>query len=168
MAINFEKAGYEAAQLLDEWMHSRRLPALNRIVAPASHVVSRQSTNTLAVKDVQLAKALRFIHRHARENFAVAAVARAAGLSRRALERRFRNVLDRSILQEIRRVRVSWIAGMLVETDLPVARIAEALAYENVQHIARYFRQEKGMSPAAFRKRFQMRPFQRTVGPSRA
>ena len=40
----------------------------------------------------------------------------------------------------------------LVETDLPVSHIAEALGYENLQHIARYFRKEKNLSLVAYRK----------------
>jgi AraC-like DNA-binding protein len=49
---------------------------------------------------------------------------------------------------------VELIARMLIETDLPVSHIAEALGYENLQHIARYFRQEKNLSLVAYRKRY--------------
>jgi LacI family transcriptional regulator len=156
VVINFESAGYESARILDEWMRGKA-PKDVRIIAPASHVVPRQSTDTLAVQDAKVARALRFITEHAKENVGVLDVARAVGLSRRALEKRFRGALSRSILQEIRRIRVGLIARMLVETDLPISHIAEAQGYENVQHIARYFRQEKGMSPAAFRKSFRRR-----------
>jgi LacI family transcriptional regulator len=154
VAINFERAGFESARLLDRWMRLGQIPLPARITAPATHVVSRLSTDILAVEDPQLLKALRFIRDHARENIRVAEVARAGGLSRRALENRFRWVLGRSILKEIRRIRVDLIARMLLETDLPVSHIAEALGYENLQHIARYFRKEKNLSLVAFRKRF--------------
>jgi LacI family transcriptional regulator len=154
VAINFERAGFESARLLDRWMRLGKIPLPARITAPATHVVSRLSTDILAVEDPQLLKALRFIRDHARENFRVAEVARAGGLSRRALENRFRWELGRSILQEIRRIRVDMIARMLIETDLPVSHIAEALGYENLQHIARYFRKEKNLSLVAFRKRY--------------
>jgi LacI family transcriptional regulator len=153
VAINFERAGYESARLLDEWMRRGKISRPARIVAPATRVIPRLSTDILAVEDAQLLKALRFIRDHARENMSVADVARAAGLSRRALENRFRLELGRSILREIRRIRVDLIAQMLMETDLPVSDIAGALGYENLQHIARYFRKEKHMSLMAFRKR---------------
>ena len=153
VAINFERAGYESARLLDEWMRRGKISRPARIAAPATHVIPRLSTDILAVEDAQLLKALRFIRDHARVNMSVADVARAAGLSRRALENRFRLELGRSILREIRRVRVDLIAQMLMETDLPVSDIAGALGYENLQHIARYFRKEKHMSLMAFRKR---------------
>jgi len=154
VAINFERAGFESARLLDRWMQQGTAPLPARISAPATHVVPRLSTDILAVADPQLLKALRFIRDHARENIRVAQVARAGGLSRRALENRFRWELGRSILQEIRRIRVDLIARMLVETELPVSHIAESLGYENLQHIARYFRKEKNMSLVAYRKKF--------------
>lgn len=154
VAINFERAGFESARLLDRWMRRGKIALPARISAPATHVVARLSTDTLAIEDPRLLKALRFIRDHARENIRVDEVARAGGLSRRALEQRFRRELDRSILQEIRRVRVNLIARMLLETDLPVSHIAEALGYENLQHIARYFRREKNLSLVAYRKQY--------------
>ncbi len=157
VAINFERAAYESARLLDEWMHGKKISLPARITAPATHVVPRLSTDILAVGDARLLKALRFIRDHARENVGVADVARISGLSRRAVENRFRQELGRSILDEIRRVRVDLIAQMLMETDLPVSDIARALGYENLQHIARYFRREKKMSLVAFRKRHKTR-----------
>jgi AraC-like DNA-binding protein len=57
-----------------------------------------------------------------------------------------------SILKEIRRHRTDQIARLLVETNQPVARIAESLGFPDAQHFARYFRAVKKMSPLAFRK----------------
>ena len=151
VAINFERAGYEAAGVLDHLMRgARRVP--ERIMVRASHVVPRQSTDILAVEDAGLAKALRFIRDHARSGATVEATARAAGLSRRVLEKRVRKYLKHSALEEIRRVRTDQIARMLVETELPVSQIAETLGFEDVQHVARYFRAGKGLSPLAYRK----------------
>lgn len=151
VGINFERAGYEAAQALSIMMRGDG-SALPRIVVRATVVVPRRSTDILALEDTNLAKALRFIRDHARESVTVGAAARAAGLSRRVLEKRFRKLLGYSALQEIRRVRTDQIARLLVETDLPVARIAETLGFDDVQHVARYFRGAKRVSPLAYRK----------------
>jgi LacI family transcriptional regulator len=151
VAINFARAGYEAAAALDTLMHGRRkLPP--RIVAPATHVVARRSTDMLAIEDVPVARALRFIREQGRQNLSVSAVVSAAGVSRRLLEKRFRKLLGRPILKEIRRVRVDHIARLLVETDLPVAQIADTLGFADMQHVARYFRAEKQASPVAYRR----------------
>jgi LacI family transcriptional regulator len=81
-------------------------------------------------------------------------VAGFAGLSRRMLENRFRKLLGRSVMNEIRRVRTEQIARLLLETDLPVAQIADLLGFADVRHIARYFRAGKGISPLAYRKTY--------------
>ena len=151
VAINFERAGYEAAGVLDRLMRGA-MRAPPRILVHASHVLPRQSTDIVAVENDSLAKALRFIRDHARSGVTVEAVAHAAGLSRRVLEKRFQAYLKCSALEEIRRVRTDQIARMLVETELPVGQIAGALGFEDVQHVARYFRAGKGLSPLAYRK----------------
>ena len=58
------------------------------------------------------------------------------------------------MLDEIRRVRTDQIAQLLVETDLPVAQIADLLGFADTQHIARYFRADKHTSPLAYRKTY--------------
>ena len=79
-------------------------------------------------------------------------IARMHAAIARVLEKRFREYLKHSALEEIRRVRTDQIARMLVETELPVGQIAETLGFEDVQHVARYFRAGKGLSPLAYRK----------------
>jgi LacI family transcriptional regulator len=158
IALNFERAGFEAAEALDALIQGRRRGG-SRIIVPATHVVARRSTDFVAVADSQLAKALRCIRDLAHlGNLGVTEVARAVGLSRRALERRFRGELGASIHQHIRKVRTDQIARLLVETNLPVAHIATSLGFTDVRHFARYFRTGKGQSPLAFRQAYGTPP----------
>jgi LacI family transcriptional regulator len=151
VALNFERAGYQAAAALDRLMRrSKKVP--NKIRVHATHVVARRSTDIVAVDDPHLVKALTCIRDRAGSPLTVNEIARTAGVSRRALERRFRQQMGGSILKEIRRQRTDRIARLLVETNLPVARIAESLGFADAQHFARYFRAAKKMSPLAFRK----------------
>jgi len=150
VAINFERAGYEAAHALDKLMRgSQEVPP--RITAAAPYIVTRRSTDFVATEEPALTRALQFIRDQARSLVSVDEVARAAGLSRRALEKQFRALLGRSILEEIRRVRTDHIARLLVETDLPVTGIAEMLGFKDAHHFARYFRAGKQMSPLRYR-----------------
>jgi LacI family transcriptional regulator len=153
VAINFERAGFEAAEALDQLMKGAKR-ASNKITVPATHIATRRSTDVVAVSDPALGKALRFIRDHSRKAIGVSDVARAAGFSRRALERRFRNEIGISILDQIRKARTEEICKMLVETTLPVGQIAESLGFEDVQHFARYFRAAREISPLAYRKSF--------------
>ena len=140
VALNFERAGYEAAQALDHLLRKLR-GAPPQIVVQATHIMARRSTDVVAVEDAAVARAMRFIQATSDAGrVAVGEVARAAGLSRRVLERRFRREFNSSIQTEIRRVRTDQSARLLVETHLPVSEIAESLGFPDVQHFARYFR----------------------------
>lgn len=153
VAINFERAGYDAAEALNKIMSGKK--TLNwRINAPATHVATRRSTDVVAIEDAALSKALKFIRDRSCSAVGVDEVAKAAGLSRRALERRFRKEIGISILDQIRKARTEQICKLLVETTLPVGRIAESLGFEDVQHFARYFRSAHNISPIAYRKTF--------------
>jgi len=107
-----------------------------------------------AVEDPQLARALQYVREHARESIQVDEVVHAAGVSRRVLEKRFRKVLRRSVLQEIKRVRIAEITRLLVDTDASVLYIAVNTGFTGIEHIARYFRAEVGMSPSEYRRSY--------------
>jgi LacI family transcriptional regulator len=153
IAVNNERAGYEAAALLDQLMSGKK-DVEKHITAIPTHIVTRQSTDIFAVADPEVAKALRFVQQHSTEDIHVDDVVGAVPLSRRVLESRFRKAVDRSILSEIRRARVEQVVQMLVETNLPISEIAKSLSYSGIEHIARYFRREKGMSLIEYRRRF--------------
>jgi LacI family transcriptional regulator len=150
VAINFERAGYEAASALDRLMRGSQNLA-PRIIEAAPHIVTRRSTDFVAAEEPHLKRALQFVRDHGRTSSSVNEVAHAAGLSRRALEKLFRQHLGRSILEEIRRVRTDHMARLLVETDLPVTAIAEMLGFADSHHFARYFRSGKQMTPLRYR-----------------
>jgi len=154
IALNHEKAGYRAAQLLDKMMAGKRVDSKSIISLEASHVVTRQSTDVLAIDDQEVAKALRFIHQHSNEAIQVSDVADIVTVSRRVLECRFREVLNRSVHDEIRRARVERASRMLVATDLTVSQIVLRLGYPSDKHTTRQFRKEKGMTPLQYRKKF--------------
>ena len=154
IAVGWERAGYEAAELLDKLMTGKEKMKNQFIKVEPLYPVSRQSTDILAIEDTDIAKAVRFIRQHCKEPIRVDDVVAAVALSRRILEKRFRKILGRSVLCEIRRVRVEQIVRMLIGTNLPISQIASSLGYPGVDHIARYFRKEKAMTPLAYRKKF--------------
>ncbi|MCL5282804.1 MAG: DNA-binding transcriptional regulator [Planctomycetes bacterium] len=152
IALNTESAGYEAARLLDQLMKGGAMVGQVIPVQP-THIVTRMSTDMLAVTDPDVAAALGFIRRHANRLIQVDNVVEATTASRRVLEKRFKAILHRSVHQEIRRIRVNNIVRLLVGTDLSVADIAAHCGFDGVEHIARYFRKETGVSLREYRKR---------------
>ncbi|MCU0914895.1 MAG: XylR family transcriptional regulator [Planctomycetes bacterium] len=155
IALSVEAAGYTAAALLGDLMAGRGSHAAREtIVVSPLYVVERQSTDVLAMEDRDVAAGLRFIREHAREGIQVQDVAQASALSRRAVQQRFRRVLGRSVHDEIKRTRIDQMARLLVTTNLPMKEIARLLQCAEVKNLARYFRQQTGLTPAEYRKRY--------------
>jgi LacI family transcriptional regulator len=156
IALNFVRAGYGSAELLDKLMTGKKRRR-ESVLVPATHIVTRQSTDILAIEDPEVVDAVRYIRQHVKEPIQVSDVTRVTSLSRRSLERRFRAIFGRSIHDEIRRVRTEQVARMLVDTNLPVSQIAFELGFPGVEHIARQFRKEKAITPLAYRKQYGYR-----------
>lgn len=158
IALNPEKDGYEAAELLDRLMNGEKM-AGQTIIDHPTHIVTRQSTDILAIKDKDVIEAVRFIRQNAKEPIQVGEVAKAVTMSRRGLHRKFLKVMGRSVHKEIKRIRVEEITKMLVETNLPISQIAEDLGFPGAEHISRFFCKEKGISPLAYRKQVTVHGF---------
>ena len=157
IALNAEKAGFEAAATLDKLMKKKPISS-NRIVVPTLYVVTRQSTDILKIDDPYVLQALRFIHRRAKkEAIQVNDVLRVVPVSRRSLYERFEKVLNRPVHEEIKRVRVEHLTRMLVSTNLSISQIATSLGCSDMKNLARYFKQVKGMSPLQYRKHYSMK-----------
>jgi len=161
-----EAAGYEAARLLDRLMDGAPAPPA-RIEFPPLGVVTRRSTDVLAVTDAALASALRFIRDQARRPIGVTDVARAACLSRSTLERRFGNLVGRTPAAEIRRVRVERARQLLIETDWLMARVAEESGLGEGGRLSDVFRAETGETPTAYRRRFRLAGWRAGPAPKR-
>jgi len=155
IAVNTERAGYEAARVLDKLMSGLQIEETEKVVPIYPlHVVTRQSTDIMAIEDQQVAEAVYFIQKHSKRVIQVSDVAEAVGLSRRALQQLFRKVLTHSVHDEIKYARVNQMASLLTSTNLSMSQIARFLGYPNASNISRYFKQRKGISPMEYRKKF--------------
>ncbi len=155
ITLSIERAGYEAARVLDKLMKGEKIAESEEIVPiHPLHITTRQSTDITAAEDQLVVEAVKFIHNHSREMIQVTDVAEAVGLSRRALEQRFRRALGHSVLEEIKYHRVNQMANMLIGTNLSISQIARLLGYPDASNISRYFKQQKGISPSDYRKKF--------------
>ncbi len=171
-----EKTGYEAAAMLDRMMRGEPAMAPGIAVAAGSMeakeigsvggfaagsamlikplgVVARSSTDSMAVEDADIAKALRFIRVHACERIGIDDVATHACLSRRVLQRRFKKLLGRSPLEEIFLVQMGRIQQMLVETDMKLHAIAERAGFAYVGHMSSFFKGRTGLTCGEYREK---------------
>ena len=154
VALDLEKAGYEAARLLDNLMSDHVTGGYVVEVEPV-YVVTRQSTDIIAQRDPCVATALRFIKDHAGHGISVPDVVAHVGVSRRTLERRFLRSLGRSISSQITQHRLERAKRLLLETDLPSQRVATGAGFGSTKTFNRVFRRAVGVPPMRFRLQSQ-------------
>ncbi|MFG0256265.1 MAG: substrate-binding domain-containing protein [Rhodopirellula sp. JB053] len=148
-----EKLHPATAQFLSSIPASQEESYCHRMVIPPRRVVTRFSTDILAVDDPDLSAAIEFIRDKACDGIGVSDVAKCVAISRATLERRFRVSLDRTPREEIERVRLERAKTLLLQTDYGLDRIASMTAYSKAPHLITAFRRQTGMTPAVFRKR---------------
>ena len=155
---NAFRTGVHAAEILDRMLHGEKLPGRKHSIEPLG-VRQRVSTDVLAVADRHLADAVAFIRRNAHKNIRVEDLLRSVPLSRRVLEARFRKALNRTPHQEILRVRTNAARDLLLETDMPLSQISEALGIEHPEYLSVFFKKETGLTPREYRDLVRGRTF---------
>jgi LacI family transcriptional regulator len=150
-----ERVGFDAAEFLAALLTQKKLVDRRRQVNVSS-VIPRGSTDNVSVRDPDVASALRFILAHAGEWIGVRELLLALPVQRRSLERKFRRVLGRSPLEEIRRVRVDLAKQLLSSTDLPMPIIARRSGFSEAKQLSQVFRSLVGMTPTSYRARFRL------------
>lgn len=145
------RMGYEAAALLDTMIKGENPQQLRYRIEP-SEIITRQSTDVLAVADREVAAALRQVRREATQGLAADQVSAGVGLSRSTLDRRFKSSIGRTVAQEIQRVQFEQAKQLLSGTDLTLKQVASRVGYANVQYLNALVRKNTGRTPSEYRK----------------
>lgn len=154
VAANPFQVGYAAAECLAQLMDGHAPENMDQRIDPVG-VVTRHSTDVLAINDRNVAAALSYIREHACRGTSVEAVLKHAAASRSQLEKKFRRFLGRSPQSEIRRVQVARIKQLLVDTDFPLKKIADLTGFEHVEYLSVVFKRFTGETPGGYRKKRQ-------------
>ena len=155
---NSFRTGAYAAELLDRMMQGEKLTGRKHSIEPLG-VRKRVSTDVLTVDDPHIAKAIAFIRQNAHANIRVEDVLGIVPLSRRVLEARFRRALNRTPHQEILRMRTNAVRELLLETNMSLSEISEALGIEHPEYLSVFFKKETGLTPKEYRDQVRGRSF---------
>lgn len=156
--IGYERIGYEAARLLDRMMDARgrrKPPEPKHSLIPPDGPVLRESTDFFAVADELVTAALEFIATHSHLSITPDDVARSVKTETRTLQRRFRKHLKRTMVSEIRRVRIERAKRELARSKRPLAEIAREVGFGEAMRMYEVFRCELGVTPSDYRKQRQ-------------
>ena len=150
--IDIEEGGRQTAALVERLVEDPKAPAEDVVLRPLK-IVGRMSTAAFATNDQQILKALLFIHRNALKKISVSDVMAEAALSRRLLERRFKNVTGKTLYEYITDQKLRYFAEQLTETDEQVINIALSMGENDTKSISRRFKQLYGCTPVEWREK---------------
>ena len=144
-------AGRLAAELLDQLMRGGELERSEWLLPPLG-IVTRQSTDVLAIDDPLVVAAIRQIRDHACDGIKVTDVARVLTTTRRVLENRFTKRVGHTPHEEIARAQFRRVEQLLLETELSLAAIAARAGFKHTEYMTVAFTKRHGMPPSRWRQ----------------
>lgn len=146
------KQGYEAARVLDSLMKGEPLSERKVLVEPKG-VVTRKSTDILAIEHTNVAKALRLIWEHYTEPLTAEAIAREIPMSSRRLHDAFVQHVGRSMAEELTRRRLEHAQRLLEDKKRrKLEEIAESSGFTSADHMCKIFTRTLKISPSVYRR----------------
>ncbi len=150
---NLELVGYIGAALLDKLMKGGQPPS-EPIRVPPRGLITRKSSDILAVPHQGVARSLRYLWQNFNKPITVDDLAKVAGMSRRSYHEAFVKHVRRTPGEEVQRVRIEYAKKLLLETNLKLEAIASESGYSSLNSFAVAFKNTIGMAPGRFRAKF--------------
>lgn len=107
-----------------------------------------------ALGDAQIAESMTLMHRRPGDDWTVAGLASAVGMSRSSFAERFARLVGTSPMQYLTRWRVHVALGALADGRSSTAEVAFSVGYSSEDAFSRAFRRVMGQTPAAWRRGF--------------
>jgi LacI family transcriptional regulator len=150
---NEQGIGQQSAALLEQLMNGRPAPQQPLIVPPLG-VVTRQSTDILAIDHPMVARALKAIREQFHQPLTAEGMIASVPMSRRRLHDAFVRALGRSVAEELTRLRVNHAKRLLSETPSKLHEISSACGFNSEARLVIVFTRQTGMTPGEYRKAF--------------
>ncbi len=154
VCVPHAEVGRRGAQLLDDVMSGKIVHPHIETVRPDTFC-ARASTENIGVCDPEVYAVVRFIRSNAGESFTVEDAIAASNLGRRSLEKKFRNTLGHSILDEIHQARIGRAQHLLSDTLDSVADIALQCGFKDATHFSMVFKKISLVTPRSWRSEAQ-------------
>lgn len=103
--------------------------------------------------NVEISKALQYVHLHYAEDLSLKQIADLAGLSENYFSSLFKQEMGENLIAYINRVRIQYAKEMLRSETMKVYEIAEKVGYRNTTYFSTMFKKVTGMSISEFKNR---------------
>lgn len=151
-----EQQGFLAAQYLNDILSGKSLSEQVTLVDPIE-ITTRRSTEALAINDNELRKAVIYLRQNAYGPLTVDEIADAVPMTRRSLERKFRQFFDRTPHEELQRLRLDRVKILLAKTDLSIVKVATRAGFSSPEHMTTLFRKKFKTTPLRYRTKVRAR-----------
>lgn len=149
--VPWERIGAEAVGVLARHVVDGSAESQVVVVAPTGISV-RRSSDVSVIADPEVATAAAFIREHLHVPIGVDDVVDATRIGRRLLERRYKGVTGRTLLEQIQVSRIDRAKRLLVETTDRVSDISAACGFGSRAQFHRLFFKRVGTTPDLFRR----------------
>jgi LacI family transcriptional regulator len=123
---------------------------------PAGSVVERESTAPTVPATQLVQTATEYISAHLADDIGVDDVVRHLGdVSRRLVDRRFRELTGNSVRRTIENLRLEKVKSRLATTNMSIEKISRLCGYSNPQRLKYVFKSRFGKSMSEWRKTLQ-------------
>lgn len=141
---NMEQVGFEAARLLDRLMAGQS-PPKGDVVLPPRGLIKRRSSDTIGFSDPDVRAVITYMRTHLHEVFGVERLVPLVAISRRGLERNFRQQVGSTLHDYLSRLRIERCMEVLAEDPSRSAKhLAEASGFSSAKRLALVFRRITG------------------------
>lgn len=145
------RVGYEAARLLDSVIEGASPPS-NPLLVPPTGIVTRGSSDTVAIQDSAVANGVNYIHQNLTSPLSNDQISRAANVSRTTFQKRFLNEMGITIRDYLVQQRLARARQLIAESDFTLADIAERCGFKHQEYLGSVFKSHFGITPGGFRK----------------
>jgi len=128
----------------------------NIIIEPI-RIELRQSTEKYNISDKYISCVLNFIDQNITADLSINELIEVVPLSRRNLEKKFREATGSSVYQYILNKKVEYISNELLTTDKSLLDIAIDVGFNDVRNAYRIFKNKTGFTPMNYREKFSQK-----------
>lgn len=100
----------------------------------------------------QIADVLNYINYHFTESLSLDFIVNYSHMSKANFCRIFKKETGNTFLQHLNNLRVAYAHSLLIETNMPIQKIADKAGFSSVMHFDRIFKNTHSMSPSEFRR----------------
>jgi LacI family transcriptional regulator len=155
IVLDVENGGYQAGKLLHKLVNKEIQESFNIVVEPL-YIEKRTSTEKYAVSDKHIQSILSYIDDNYMNHISVDTLVGRVPLSRRLLEKKFRQIMGTSLYQCIQDRRMNQFIRLLLTSDCTMYEAAMQSGFDSYKNVSRIFRKYQSVSPAAYRKLYKI------------